>query len=340
MKSAKEDSAFQILCLSGGGYLGLYSAVILEQIEQKLGRPIASAFDLISGTSIGGLLAIAVALEVPMADVVVELKKSGEKIFSNRKRPKNWVATLIDLGRSVLSPKYSNRELTKTLNEIYGVETLLGDIPNNRVLIPAVNLTLGKAQVFKTPHLQKYERDWKELATEVALATSAAPTYLPIAKVGDQLFADGGLYANSPDQIALHEAEYFLDIPRTQISTLSIGTTTSRYSIAHEAGVKFGLLKWAKNGRLASAMISAQQQNTQYMMEHVLGERYVRIDTDQSKEQERELALDVATKNAQKTISGLAEGAFRQNSSRIEQFLKHNSSKAKFYHGRHAQGGI
>lgn len=56
-----QESAFHILSLSGGGYLGLFAAIILADLEHRLGRPIAKAFDLIAGTSIGGLIALDVA---------------------------------------------------------------------------------------------------------------------------------------------------------------------------------------------------------------------------------------------------------------------------------------
>ena len=60
---------------------------------------------------------------------------------------------------------------------------------------------------------------------DAALATSAAPTFFPVHRIKGELFADGGLYANAPDQLALHEAEYFLEVGLPDIAMLSIGTT-------------------------------------------------------------------------------------------------------------------
>jgi patatin-like phospholipase/acyl hydrolase len=82
------------------------------------------------------------------------------------------------------------------------------------VVIPAVCLTKGGPKVFKTGHHPRFVLDWRLPVSDVALATSAAPTYFPAHRIGDDLYADGGMFANSPDMIALHEAEQFLGVSR------------------------------------------------------------------------------------------------------------------------------
>ena len=138
-----------------------------------------------------------------------------------------------------------------------------GDL-KHRTLIPTVNLSKGQPQIFKTAHHEDFVRDWKEKIVDVALATSAAPTYFPLAAIGDELFADGGLYANSPDFLAMHEAEHFLKIDPSQISILSIGTTTSKFSFAHGGSTKLGILGWARGQRLVQTSISSQQHRRHY----------------------------------------------------------------------------
>ena len=63
------DKPFRILSLAGGGYLGLYTACVLAELEESAGEPLGRRFDLIAGTSVGGLLAIALAFEMPMWDL-------------------------------------------------------------------------------------------------------------------------------------------------------------------------------------------------------------------------------------------------------------------------------
>src|SRR5512137_1601358 len=92
------NAPFQILALSGGGYRGLYSARIIADVEREIDAPIASRFDLIAGTSIGGILALALALEVPAQRIVDLFVKHGEAIFKRR-----W--SLCGLVRAPYSPE-------------------------------------------------------------------------------------------------------------------------------------------------------------------------------------------------------------------------------------------
>ena len=327
---------FHILSLSGGGYLGLYTAIILADLERRLGRPIATAFDLIAGTSIGGLLALALGLEVPADRLVRELQSRGTTIFSRRPKPKTVIGKRLDMFRYLLSPKYRSDELVDALDAIYAGQPTMADIPRHRVVVPAVNLTKGAAQVLKTPHHAKYERDSRLLVRDVALATSAAPTVFPIAAIDDQLYTDGGLFAQSPDLVAIHEAEHYLGVAPENVRMLSIGTTTSRFSIPAEEGTGFGLLNWAFNQRLWSAIISSQQQIVEYMSRYLLEDRYVRIDAVQSEADKTELAIDVATSDAQSVISRLAERSIANAGDQFGAFVDHQAPEATFYHGPYA----
>lgn len=316
---------FQILSLSGGGYLGLYSLRLLESFEEDAGIPIARCFDLISGTSLGGIIALALAHEVPVAAVRKSFEEHGSAIFSARKAPHGVIGKIIDLARMLFSPKYKNRQLRKTLDAIFG-DTRLADL-KHRLIVPAVNLTRGAPQVFKTAHHSTFRRDHRLRCVDVALATSPAPTYFPVAEVGDELFADGGLFANAPDLIALHEAEHFLEIPASRIRMLSIGTTTTSFSFSHAAGVHLGVAQWVSGQRLVNAMMSSQQLLAQYMVQHRLPDRYLRIDEVQSTEQLALLRLDVAHRQAQQTLRGLAETSVRKhiNNELLRAMLTHRA---------------
>lgn len=74
----------QILCLSGGGYRGLYTAIVLEALEERAGRPLAEHFDVIAGTSVGAWIAAALALRVPASKVHTAITEHGPAIFDRR----------------------------------------------------------------------------------------------------------------------------------------------------------------------------------------------------------------------------------------------------------------
>jgi uncharacterized protein len=162
----------------------------------------------------------------------------------------------------------------------------------------------------------------------------SASTYFSIAEIGDGLYADGGLYADSPDLLAVHEAEHVFGAGIRDIRVLSVGTTTSRFSFAHDSGTQFGLLKWAMGQRPVQAALSSNQQIVDHVMRHRLGSRYVRLDAEQSREQQGALSLDTAHPDAQKTIRALAavtaQAAFVNPD--LTSILSNISPPPKFFH--------
>lgn len=301
--------AFHALALTGGGFRGLFSAQVLASIEEATNQPVGQHFDLICGTSIGGIVAIAAAFEVPMAKVVEVFASRGPSIFpSNRRAPTGPVASKVDLAKHVGKPRYSTAPLREAIEDLIPRNTLLGEAVHP-LAIPAVNLTQGSPQVFKTRHKPEWQRDSKLAVVDIALATAAAPTFFELAEIGGDRYADGGLFANAPDQIALHEAEHYFGVQPESFRLLSVGTTTKSYSVAHSAGRDFGIGNWMKDARLFSVMISAQQQFVGQLMTHRLGDRYVRIDREPSHEQAEELGLDIATEGARSTLVSLAKKA-------------------------------
>ncbi|WP_392354042.1 CBASS cGAMP-activated phospholipase [Brevundimonas sp. LF-1] len=323
---------FQILSLSGGGYMGLYTACVLAALEEDIGGSIMDRFDLVAGTSVGGIIALGLAKGIPAAEIRDAFLARGADIFTDRPPPQSKVSKTVALLPNAKRARYGPDALRQTVVDLVGGETRLGDL-DHRVMIPAVNLTKGLPQVFKTSHHPTFVRDWRLKVVDVALATSAAPTFFPLHRIAGELFADGGLYANAPDHLALHEAEHFLRQPLESIRMLSIGTTTSRFSVSNAIGVNLGWMGWMEDQRLPNVMIAAQQENTNYMMGHRLGERYLRIDQVQSKEQERSLALDVASPAAKADLQALAEASVRQHLGKgvLPTLLGHRAEAPTFY---------
>ena len=316
----------RVLALSGGGFLGLYTATVLAGLEARAGRPLGRCFGMLAGTSIGGLLGMALAFEVPMRVVVELMLNHGSRVFSHRPLPHGAVSRLLDLSRSVTGPKYGGRELREALRSVLG-ERRLGEALHPLV-IPAVDVLACRSKVFKTPHGQVQESDAELPIVDVVMAACAAPAYFPSVRVGERLYADGGLFAVAPDQIALHEAQHFLDIPPERVSMLSVGTATARYR--PREGVEdpqAGAVGWLSEGRLILTMLSVQQQHVQAMMEDRLGSRYLRLDADWPAN--AGLGIDVATPQAAEVLQGLArETLAGLDDARLVPFLVERRARA------------
>jgi patatin-like phospholipase/acyl hydrolase len=302
MNEPASERELRILALSGGGYLGLYSAAVLAALEEQIGEPIGRRFDLIAGTSVGGIIAAAVAFELPLARLVQFFVLHGTEVFSPRAMPSGAVARLLDLSRSVLGPKYANNALRDAIDERLGEATFAQAL--HPLLLPAVNVTRSLTKVFKTPHARASRGDERVRVADAVLAACAAPAYLPAVKIGDELYADGGLYAVAPDQVALHEAEHFIGVETEQVRMLSIGTATVGYRPAEGVDAEAGAVGWLSDGRLILTLIAVQQQHVQAMMEDRLGTRYLRLDANWPAD--AGLGIDVATPEAATTLVELA----------------------------------
>lgn len=307
MKMAKRKP-YRILSLAGGGYLGFYTACVLAELEARAGRPLGRCFDLIAGTSVGGILALGLAFEVPVARMRQLFAKHGVDIFSARPLPTGAVGNLLDLTRSVWGPKYGGDTLRKALEKELGDRTLRQ--AQHHVVIPAVNVSKSMTKIFKTPHAARSSGDENVAAVDAAMATCAAPAYFPAVRIGEDLYADGGMFAVAPDLVALHEAEQFVGVDVADIDMLSIGTGTLRYTPAHGVGEDDGAVGWLTEGRMVLTLLSVQQQHVQAMMLDRLRDRYMHLDALWPVH--AGLGIDVATAAAAKALAALANDTLRQ----------------------------
>ena len=189
---------YQALCLSGGGYRGLYTAILLEELERRAGKQLRECFDLIAGTSIGGILAIGLAAGIPAHSLRLSFEKHGSAIFPKTNRILGLKIPRLSL--PAFRHRYSNdglRETIKTILNDPGEKLTMTDAGPS-LLIPSVNATTDAAAVFRTS-----SSDQNLTLVDAALATSAAPTYFPEHAIGDENFVDGGLIANAPDLLAI-----------------------------------------------------------------------------------------------------------------------------------------
>ena len=318
---------FHILALSGGGYRGLYTATVLRALEESFGRPLAQHFDLICGTSAGGLLAMGLAAELPAADLESMFIADGKRIFGSR-------GLLRRAATRWLMARHSPKGLKSVLSDRLGERTI-GDL-RHRVLIPTVNCSTGKGQFFKTPHTPAFESDHHHRLVDVGLATSAAPTYFPLHRIdGEGTFADGGLVGNSPGLFGLHEATQILRVgSEVTIRVLAIGTMTLGATIRGSAALDRGILKWGS--KVFDLVISAQEGAVDFMLKHSLGDNYLRIDEYATPDQSRDIStLDVVTAGATRVLRDRGAQAARRTlgDPRLAVFKSHVAPSPSFFYG-------
>lgn len=133
--------------------------------------------------------------------------------------------------------------LRSALDTVFG-QKKLGEA-KTRLVIPAISASTGDLYLYKTPHHERLKTDYRQAAVEVALATSAAPTYFPVHRTpaGMQLM-DGGLWANNPVMVAVVEAISLLGVAPSDIRTLSVGCTGTPMAVKPPAR-RGGLKAWA-----------------------------------------------------------------------------------------------
>jgi len=237
----------KILSIDGGGIKGVFPASFLCTIEETTGKKISDYFDLIVGTSTGGIIALGLGMGFSAKELLEFYEQLGPKIFEGNL----FLRALRRIGYS----KYSSGPLEKALISKFG-DSKLGE-SKNRLVIPSLNLETGEVHVYKTAHHSKFLTDFKAKTWTVALAASAAPTYFPTYESASGIpLVDGGLWANNPVGPAVVEAIGVLNWSRDEIKVLSIGCTTEPVDIRTAKRKSMGLLSWASP--IVDLIMSAQ----------------------------------------------------------------------------------
>ncbi|PFM75234.1 patatin [Bacillus sp. AFS077874] len=299
-----EQKIFKILSIDGGGIKGLYSAVILADFEEEYGS-LSNHFDLICGTSTGGIIALAIAAGIPAKEIVKFYEIYGPEIF---KYKNNIYRKVQQLKQIFITSKYSDKELKNALKTVFKDKRIC-DCKSN-VLIPTSNITTGLPCIIKSDHSEGLGRDKQHLLVDVALATAAAPTYFPVQTIptmenpNDQ-FADGGLFGNNPSLHGIQEAyRYFIGKENRnyqKFSLLSVSTLHKNFAFERRLKVqRRSFVLW--NSKLISLMMDLQSISTHYHIEYLnksLNGNYVRIwSEDLDKKENRLIDLDKAGKKS------------------------------------------
>jgi hypothetical protein len=227
-------------------------------------------FDLITGTSTGGIIALGLGLGLSAAEIRDFYRQHGQTIF-----PSTSLVGRLGRVRQLFRPKCSHAALRQALAKILK-DQKFGE-SRCRLVIPTYDGIRGRLFLLKTAHHPQFQHDYQALAVDVALATSAAPTYFaaaPFPEHHGSSYVDGGVWANCPALVGILEAFHFLKVPLDQIDVLSVGTTTTLFSIAQHANS--GIAQW--NAGLINLMFNGQVEAALAQARLLLDGRLHRID--------------------------------------------------------------
>ena len=266
---------YRILAIDGGGVRGVFAARILDRLQQQTG--FLDRTDLLAGTSTGGILALGLASGLSPARMAKLYLDHSREIFDAS------LVRKVTTANGVLGARYDNAALRKVARSVFG-DRKLADL-GKRVLIPTFDLDNGDGpaplpanalRTWKPKFFHNFpgeDSDGQEKAADVALRTSAAPTFLPTY----QGYIDGGVVANNPTMaavsLALHPTGAGKRIEELRVFSLSTGTISQYVSGDHA----WGAASWGI--RLIELMIGGTSGVADYECKVILGpSRYFRLD--------------------------------------------------------------
>jgi patatin-like phospholipase/acyl hydrolase len=307
----------RVLAIDGGGLKGVFPASFLATVEETIGQPIVDYFDLIVGTSTGGIIALGLGLRLSAREILDFYVERGPRIFAGNRRLRSV--------RQWTRAKYDPAPLEQALREVFG-DRRLGD-SKTRLVIPSFDLETGAVHVYKTAHHQRFVTDYKVSAVEVAMATAAAPTYFPTYRSAAGVpLVDGGIWANNPAGTAAVEALGVLEWPRGSVKLLSIGCTTEPLKAKADQARWLGFSYWAT--RLVPVFMAAQSSASIGTAQLLLGDQNVlRHSTEVS---EGRFRLDIAKDIG--SLHGLGASQARRALPALQQWLTSKAAPFEPYY--------
>ena len=269
-----------VLSLDGGGVRGLATSVFLYELERKIGQPLSSKFDLVVGTSTGGIIALVISvLEIEGPRLL--------EIYSEKNLKKIFTRSFSSLFRT----KYNGQKKLEVMYDYFGSLKLSStDTPCS---IVTYNLNTRFPEIFS-------ERDHPEISVaDVAAATSAAPTYFPAVQIGDSWYVDGAVSTNNPALIAFTEAKKLF--PGDEIKIFSIGTGFNNNFIDGSRAKNWGSLSWLRGGIIPMLLESNLEHQ---LSEKIIGENYFRVDSNLN---EAATQIDIKSMNNLERMSEMGQ---------------------------------
>jgi predicted acylesterase/phospholipase RssA len=310
-----EKRRYNILCLSGGGYRGLFTAALLRNIQRGYRlNELASHFDLIIGTSTGGLVASGLACGLSAEVIAKAFETHGSKIFPARSKFHRLYRQLM------FQPQYDARQTRAVVKDLLGEKAELEiEKLDGTLALVAVSTVNERHRVFCSKPFAD-QGIAPTLVVDAILATSAAPTYFAEHKIPLDCLIDGGLAANAPVLVGISLLRLRLSLPAEKIHVLQIGTAGSARSQSFNqddqqgSGARGWWFRAMKSTRdLVHLTLGAQEALAGDIARAWIEDRYVCVDAPERYRQDKELmSLDNPSAAATKKLKWLAEQTWRE----------------------------
>lgn len=297
----REPSASQtgvnLLSVSGGGFRGLYTLEVLDQIERALTVPITHKFALVAGTSIGGIIALALSAGHRPAQLKQIFMEHRHSVFPHR----SGRMRRFSRAKGIITTLYNSKGLRRVVDELFG-NLRMCELDKCNVVVPTANISTGRPQFFKTSHHEGLWADGNVPVRDVAMATAAAPIYFPVHMIGNPgaSYIDGGIVGNAPGLFALTEAMSRLGKSIADIHVLAVGTLGAHLGASRHRSLRpwFGFWLNPFNPRLLTQLFAIQERQTDNMLKILLGDQYVIVDSSIQCSDEEGIALDDVSDHA------------------------------------------
>ena len=217
-------------------------AAFLAEVERTTGNRVVDHFDLIVGTSTGGIIALGIGLGLPCSQIFEFYREKGPEVFGHSGgRVRVGIRSVGRRVKQLFTNKHPSESLHQALFRVFGERTLGESL--TRLVIPAWDSIQRHLRLFKTAHHLRFELDHRESVVNIAMATAAAPTYFPAYQPDGGLeLVDGGIWANNPSTVAAVEATAVLGWSSDSVLLLSLGCTDERLVVPKRMGRGKGAL--------------------------------------------------------------------------------------------------
>jgi|HubBroStandDraft_6_1064221.scaffolds.fasta_scaffold14962_3 patatin-like phospholipase/acyl hydrolase len=270
--TADPAGTIKVLSIDGGGIRGIIPSIILAALAEQIGADLHTVFDLISGTSTGGIIALGIGTACNAgrpyapAELLNLYVENGPAIFH-----KGLVPVLQELN----GPKYSPDALETCLQRFFGATKFSSAL--TPLLISSYDLQSQLPFFFKSHKIARDPNyDWN--VTDIARSTSAAPTYFPpyhLARGNDDYaLVDGGVCVNNPAMAAYADARRLYPAA-TRILVVAVGTGNVQDHITYEQSKGWGLLGWAR--QIVPVLMDSVSESVDFELECIRDCDYFRL---------------------------------------------------------------